>query len=145
MSNLNDVLKQFAIDVETAPYGNGHINETYVLDTTPRTILQCVNTSIFKNPDHVMENITAVTSYLREKIVAAGGDPMRETLTVIPTVDGKSYYRDADGRAWRMYYFIEGAKSYDQAETPELFAASAHGFGKFSVCWRISPRIPCTK
>ncbi len=131
MSNLNEVLKQFAVDVDTAPYGNGHINETYVLDTNPRTILQKINTSIFKNPDYVMENIAAVTAYLREKIVAAGGDPMRETLTVVPTVDGKLYYTDSEGGAWRMYYFIEGAKSYDQAETPELFAASAHAFGKF--------------
>ncbi|MBQ9806031.1 MAG: aminoglycoside phosphotransferase family protein [Clostridia bacterium] len=131
MSNLNEILKQFAVEVDTAPYGNGHINETYVLDTEPRTILQKINTSIFKNPAHVMENIAAVTSYLREKIVAAGGDPMREVLTVVPTVDGKLYYTDSEGGAWRMYYFIEGAKSYDQAETPELFAASAHGFGKF--------------
>ena len=131
MNNLSEVLKQFAIDVETAPYGNGHINETYVLDTNPRTILQRVNTSIFKNPDYVMENIVAVTAYLREKIVAAGGDPMRETLTVVPTVDGKPYYLAPDGGAYRMYYFIEGAKSFDRADTPELFAASAHGFGKF--------------
>lgn len=131
MSNLNEVLKQFDVDVDTAPYGNGHINETYVLDTNPRTILQKINTSIFKNPDYVMENIAAVTAYLREKIVAAGGDPMRETLTVVPTVDGKLYYTDSEGNAWRMYYFIEGAKSYDQAESPELFAASAHAFGKF--------------
>jgi len=56
---------------------------------------------------------------------------MRETMTVVPTVDGKLYYLDSEGGAWRMYYFIEGAKCFDRADTPELFAASAHGFGKF--------------
>ena len=131
MSNLSEVLTQFGIEMDTAPFGNGHINETYVLNTQPRTILQRINTSIFKNPDHVMENIEAVTAHLRKKIAAAGGDPMRETMTVVPTVDGKLYYLDPNGGAWRMYYFIEGAKSFDRASTPELFAASAHGFGKF--------------
>ena len=129
MSNLNDVLKQFAVKVATVPYGNGHINETYVLDTDPRTILQKIN--LCENPDEVMENIAAVTAHLRKKIVAAGGDPARETLTIVPTVDGKLYYTDSEGGAWRMYRFIEGAKAFDRADTPELFAASAHGFGKF--------------
>ena len=131
MINLHEVLKQFGVDVDIVPFGNGHINATYVLDTTPRTILQKVNTAVFKNLDHVMENVAAVTSFLREKIIAEGGDPMRETLTVVPTVDGKLYYTDPEGGAWRMYYFIEGAKSFDHADTPELFAASAHGFGRF--------------
>ena len=33
---------------------------------------------------------------MRKKIIEAGGDPTRETLTVIPTRDGKSYYKDED-------------------------------------------------
>ena len=78
-----------------------------------------------------MENIALVTEHLRKKIVEAGGDPNRETLTVIPTVDGKSYYRAEDGACYRLYLFIERAVSYDMAETPEMFAASAHAFGKF--------------
>ena len=41
-----------------------------------------------------MENILGVTDFLREKIAAAGGDPTRETLSVIPAVDGKPYYKD---------------------------------------------------
>ena len=130
-TDLNEILKQFSIEVNTLPYGNGHINDTYLIDGNPKTILQRVNVSIFKRPDHVMENIAAVTEHLRKKIVAAGGDPLRETLTLVPTVDGKPYYLAADGSAYRMYRFIENAKSFDQADTPELFAASAHAFGKF--------------
>ncbi len=129
--DLNYILRQFAIDVECAPYGNGHINETFRVDAAPEIILQKINTTIFKEPDNVMANIAAVTTHLRKKILAAGGDPMRETLTVIPTVDGKPYYTAEDGSAYRAYYFIQGARTYDQAETPEMFAASAHAFGKF--------------
>ena len=130
-TNLNEILKHFDVATETAPYGNGHINETYVVDASPRAILQRINTSIMKNPAHVMENVVAVTEHLRKKIIAAGGDPMRETLTVVPTTDGKPFYLAPDGSAYRMYYFIQGARSFDRAESPEMFAASAHAFGKF--------------
>ena len=100
--DLNHMLRQFAVGVDTNPYGNGHINETYLVDCAPMTILQKINTTIF-NAEEVMENIAAVTAHLRKKILAAGGDPMRETLTLVPTVDGKSYYTDAEGNAYRMY------------------------------------------
>ena len=130
-TDLNKILKQFGIEVETAPYGNGHINATYLVQSDPPTILQRINTDVFKNPYHVMENIAAVTAHLRKKIVAAGGDPMRETLTVVPTANGDPLYIDDDGSAYRVFYFIQNAQSFDPAETPELFAASAHGFGKF--------------
>ncbi len=132
MSNdLRNVLRQFDIDWETETYGNGHINDTYLVESVPRTILQRINTAIFKDPDAVMDNIAAVTSHLVKKITEAGGDPKRETLTVIPTVDGRNYYRDSDGSCYRMYRFIHNAISHDRAKNPEMFAASAHAFGKF--------------
>ena len=130
-TDLNEILRHFAIEMETSPYGNGHINDTYLVESEPRTILQRINTAIFKRPDQVMANIAAVTEHLRRKIIAAGGDPKRETLTLVPTVDGFPYYTAPDGSAYRMYHFIKRAKSFEQAESPEMFAASAHAFGKF--------------
>ena len=130
-ASAREVLRHFDLDLPTDIYGNGHINTTYLVESTPRYILQRINTEVFKNPGEVMANIQAVTAHLRKKIVQEGGDPERETLTLIPTVDGKSYYRAPDGSCYRLYRFIEGAVSYDAAETPEMFAASAHAFGKF--------------
>lgn len=129
--SLQDVLSQFGLDVPTGAYGNGHINSTYIVESDPKCILQRVNTDIFRRPDQVMENISAVTEHLRKKIIAAGGDPLRETLTLLPTVDGKLYYTAPDGSCFRLYRFIDGTLSYDTAGTPELFAASARAFGKF--------------
>jgi hypothetical protein len=37
-------------------YGNGHINDTYVCGQPPY-LMQRINTTIFKNVDHLMENI----------------------------------------------------------------------------------------
>ena len=129
--SVQDVLRKFGLDMPLNSYGNGHINSTYIVESDPKCILQRVNTDIFRHPDQVMENIAAVTAHLREKILAAGGDPLRETLTLLPTADGKPYYTAPDGSCFRLYRFIENTVSYDTAETPALFAASARAFGKF--------------
>ncbi len=78
-----------------------------------------------------MENITGVTSFLKEKIKQAGGDELRETLTVIFSKDGKPFYQDASGDYWRMYYMIEDAMCYDKVETEQDFYESAKAFGNF--------------
>lgn len=111
----------------------GLINTTRIVytDAGVRYILQKINTAVFKKPDEVMQNIVAVTEHLREKIRAAGGDETRETLTVIPTKAGESFYTDENGGAWRMYDFIEDALCYDSADSPELFGRVGKAFGNF--------------
>ena len=120
-----------------APYGNGHINDTFCVSVDTgaarpvRYILQRVNRYVFPQPEHVMENITRVTDYLRGVIAAAGGDPARETLTLVKTTDGGDFYIDPDGDLWRVYLFIEDTISRDLPDTPELFALSGAAFGRF--------------
>lgn len=126
---------------ELEPYGSGHINDTFRLKCqladggAKRYILQKMNDDIFKNPSELMENVMNVTSFLREKIIAAGGDPERETLNVIPTTEGRNYLEDVrqDGSRdyWRMYIFIENATSFDEVKEPEDFYNSALAFGNF--------------
>jgi len=123
--------------LEEMPWGNGHINDTFlvVFDVPEkgikRYILQKMNKDIFTKPIEVMENVTGVTSYLRDIIMENGGDPERETLTVITSKDGKPYYIDKDGEYWRAYRYIEDAASYDQPESLEDFYQSAVSFGHF--------------
>lgn len=123
--------------VDERPYGSGHINDTFLLTFEIaemgqiKVILQRMNNEVFTNPVELMENILGVTSYLRERIIENGGDPERETLNVIPTVDGKPYYLDSKGNYWRSYKFITDATSYDQVEKPEHFYQSAVAFGNF--------------
>ncbi len=78
--DLKDILTKFNIDTNIEIYGNGHINDTYLCETSPRFILQKINTNVFKDPNAVMENIYNVTCHVREKIKEAGGEPDRETL-----------------------------------------------------------------
>ena len=128
---LKEILDHFNISISPDSYGNGHINDTYLVRTNPGYILQRINTNVFKDPVSVMENIKAVTEHLREKISAAGGDPNRETLNLIPTVDGQPFYKDSDGNYYRMYIFIEGARSYDIVENPMQLYHAAKSFGNF--------------
>lgn len=122
---------------ELMPYGSGHINDTYLLRFSIgvmgsiRVILQKMNSQIFKKPEELMASIQKVTSYLADQITDEGGDPERETLTLIPARDGRSFYMDGDGEYWRSYKFITGASSYDRVVKPEHFYESGLAFGIF--------------
>ena len=137
-----EIVPKFAIEgtlTEAVPYGSGHINDTVRLTCAlenggqKRYILQRMNDGIFKNPVELMENVMNVTSFLRKKIVERGGDPERETMNVIRTVDGDNFLKDEDGDFWRMYIFIENATSFDMVRTPEDFYNSAVSFGNFQL------------
>ncbi len=129
--DLVAISKEFNVDITTAPYGNGHINDTYVVEGKPRYIMQRINTSIFSNVDELMGNICGVTEHIKNKLIAEGGNPERETLTVVMTRSGKPYYKAEDGSCFRMYRFIDNAVSYDAIEDPVQLYHAARAFGKF--------------
>ncbi|MEI3492525.1 MAG: aminoglycoside phosphotransferase family protein [Blautia sp.] len=121
---------------ECIRYGSGHINDTYRLtyetsQGTKRYILQRMSRNIFKKPVELMENISGVTSWLRKKIIENGGDPERETLTLVKSQTGLLYFVDSDGEYWRVYLFIEGATCYDAVKDDNDFYQSAVAFGHF--------------
>lgn len=125
--------KQFNTDeiISIEPYGNGHINSTWIAihkstnGKSYKNLLQKINSYVFKNPDELMENIINVTAFLHKKVKADG------TITVIPTLNGKSYYRDDFGNYWRVYKFIENTTAYQQIENEDDFYTCGLAFGKF--------------
>ena len=64
----------------------GHINVTYRVATDGEDdyVLQKINRGVFNDPRKLMENLYSVTAFLGKKIAASGGDPKRQTLTLIP-------------------------------------------------------------
>ena len=111
----------------------GHINNTYrvTTDDARKYTLQTINKYVFKHPDRVMANITAVTSFLKKKITAVGGDPDRECLTVIFASDGKPFVLDDEGNYWRLYKFIDNSYTVDSVENLEQIRSAGEGFGRF--------------
>jgi hypothetical protein len=136
--DVRAVARQFQIHGDflgAEPYGSGHINDTYcvVFDqagTRVRYIFQRINHNIFKNPVALMENIARVTSHLGAKI-SGEADASRRVLTLIPARDGQPFYRDADGNHWRVYLFIEKARTFDAVESAQQAFQAAKAFGQF--------------
>ena len=134
---LRQAAEAFAFDRpagEAERFGAGHINDTFAVwaaDRSKRWILQRINTDTFTDPAGLMENVTGVTAYLRRQIIERGGDPDRETLNVIPTLDGKPYYTDTEGGAWRAYIFVEGTVCLQKVENERDFYTAAETFGNF--------------
>ena len=134
---LRQAAAAFAFDRpvgEAERFGAGHINDTFAVwaaDRSKRWILQRINTDTFTDPAGLMENVTGVTTYLRRQIIERGGDPDRETLNVIPTLDGKPYYTDTEGGAWRAYIFVEGTVCLQKVENERDFYTAAETFGNF--------------
>ena len=139
--NFNEIISKFDLQGELVScerYGEGHINETYlaVVDNNgvkTQYILQKINNKIFKNVEGLMKNISSVTEFARQRIIAKGGNPDRESLSLVYTKDGKSFYycADCDGY-FRVYKFITDAITYQVVEKPEHFYQSAVAFGEFA-------------
>ena len=109
------------------PYGSGHINNTYRVETDKgrEYILQRINKNVFKDPVSLMGNIIAVTKHLG-KFTKSG-----ESLTLVPTTYNTFWDVDSDGEYWRMYDFITNSLCLQQAETPDDFMESGWAFGMF--------------
>lgn len=136
---IRSILDNFSIAgefVDFYPIDDGHINDTFTVvykvgGAELRHLLQRINTAVFKNPDELMANVDCVTSFLKDKIIASGGDSEREALYCKPTRTGKKYYIDSKDRVWRLYNFVENSFSHNTIESPEVFYNAGKAFGHF--------------
>ena len=136
---IKGILDNFEITgqfVDFYPIDDGHINDTltvvYNVDGEEmRHLLQRINTNVFKNPCELMANVDCVTSFLQDKIIAAGGDSERESLYCKPTRTGEKYFVDGENRVWRLYNFVENSFSHNTIESPEVFFNAGKAFGEF--------------
>ncbi|MBR2868946.1 MAG: aminoglycoside phosphotransferase family protein [Clostridia bacterium] len=139
ITTANELLNAFTFEGELKnirQLHDGHINDTYVFVFNDNGkehsyLVQVLNTYVFKMPDELMNNVVGVTGHLRKAVIANGGDPERECLTVYPAKDGKPYYIDSEGKFWRCYNFICNAHSCQSVENAEVFYNAAKAFGKF--------------
>ena len=120
----------YGLPAQMHAFGNGHINDTFVTEGHPRYVIQRINHRVFTNPVGVMHNFEAVTDYLRVRLIQTGGDPDRETLTLLHTKEGKNH-AVIDGNYFRVYRLVEDAFAYESLESAQQFHAAARTFGKF--------------
>ncbi|MDE6401925.1 MAG: aminoglycoside phosphotransferase family protein [Clostridiales bacterium] len=123
---MKEIAYSFAIIgdvISVEPYGEGHINRTYLVTTDKmRYILQRMNENVFVDIDGLMQNIVKVTEFIKSKGM--------ETLSVVPTKDGKRYLKGGTG-FYRMYEFIENTVTYQTVTDKKMFELCGEAFGNF--------------
>ena len=122
--------------VEVSPFGGGHINDTFLVKTSnegkeEKYILQRINHEIFTNVEKLMENYCSVCDYLKEVVKVRGGNPLRETITVVNTKDGGSFLKDSNGNYWRGILFIDNSITTEVIESKEDLYKTGKAFGDF--------------
>lgn len=139
--NLKEIFEYFAAEgtfLRGESYGSGHIHDTFRIETAEPDkddyILQKLNNKIFKNIPQLQNNIERVTVHLRNKLSSIpGSDVKRETLTLIPSGDGKTWITDREGNFWRMYIFISNHHSYNVVDNPDKAFEGGKAIGRFQA------------
>lgn len=135
MTNFQEIMNKFQVEGEVTdvkPLGHGNVNHTFEVICGGRYyVLQEINHIIFKYPVEVVNNQFLVTEYLREKIAAEGGDPVRETLTFIRTKAENQLLQTEEGAYYRLYCFVEQGIEAEKPATPEEMYEAAAVVGLF--------------
>ncbi len=125
--------------VSAAPLGSGHIHATYLVvhqeaGRRLRTVLQCLNRTVFPELERVMENVARVTAHQHAVLTRKGvPDAERRALRLLPPRAGGLAHVDAAGETWRAFVFVEGAHSRDVVRGPDDARAAAEAFGRFQA------------
>ncbi|MEH0153146.1 aminoglycoside phosphotransferase family protein [Limibacter armeniacum] len=136
---LRSIIGHFAVKgtiTSITPFGSGHINDTFLAETAEEGatdyILQRVNHAIFPRVDKVMENMERVIDHLKAKYTSMEGyDPSRNTMTIIPTLEGALYLFDEETGYWRVLERITQSRSYDQVTDVTQAYEAGKAFGEF--------------
>lgn len=138
INKINEVMKNFGISGEFKSYkifNSGHINTTcmIVVDDNgieKKYVMQKINTNVFKRPVEVMENISNVTTFIKNKYEQLGCNASRSVLNFHKTQNGYNYTIDNNGDYWRLYDYIDNSITYDEADCKILYE-TGKAFGEF--------------
>jgi Ser/Thr protein kinase RdoA (MazF antagonist) len=101
------------------PFGSGNINDTYLVQLDSPTehhfVLQRINTHVFRQPQHVMQNICCFTDHVQQRLQDAPLPPecRWEVPHVLRTRAGHDHWTADDGTYWRAIRFIHNAQTFD--------------------------------
>ena len=126
---LEKILSVYGLNPEKItiiPFGDGLINHTWkVSGNTGNYIFQKVNTSVFKHPQAIDENISGIKTYLSGKF------PDYLFISPVKATTSDSLYQD-NGEYYRLFPFVQGSHSLNYLENEDEAYEAAKQFGKFS-------------
>lgn len=135
---IKSLIDAFGIPVSVTgwkPYGHGHINDTFLIETpagVDNFILQRKNHNIFKNIQGMMNNIVLVTNHIRKKLLAKGEpQPDRKVMTYISDKANNYFVKDEEGNYWTLFLFIRDCHSIETVSHPDQAFSAGKAFGIF--------------
>ena len=139
MSSLESVAQQFDLNgnvTEIKPYGSGNINRTYLLttdsDPPAKTILQRINTTVFKQPRQIVENMVVITRHMEAQLGTQDHEvSMWRTPRIIMTRGGENCFIDQDGHFWRAISFIDSTVSFETVRDEDQAQRAGKALGRF--------------
>ena len=133
-----DLCNEFGLEGDFVGFkslNGGHINSTFLVrfeqNGKPKDfVLQKINKNVFSKPDEVMDNISNVTNYIKDRLKERGENASRRVLQFVKSNNGTYYYIDENGEYWRVYKFINKSVTFN---TPSLNILNETGkaFGDF--------------
>lgn len=122
---MKEIANQFILEgdiLSIEPYGNGHINRTYLVKTSANNyILQGINSNVFKTPLAIIANIELLWETQPNNHII---------LPMMPTQKG-GHSVTADEVVWRIFPFAEGYTSYEFIEEPWQAEKAANAYATF--------------
>ncbi len=112
---------------EALPFGNGHINDTYLvkLENAKAYLLQRINHNVFKDVQGMMNNIQKVTQHIASK-----GKP---SLHFYQTLEGKDFHKTAAGEYWRLMRFEPNTKSFETTSSHQIAEDTGRAVADFQI------------
>jgi Ser/Thr protein kinase RdoA (MazF antagonist) len=127
---FDDILINFGLNVSeytVRPFGSGLINHTFKINGVNQAyILQQINNSVFKHPDHIDNNLALIKQYLDET------NPGYLFVAPLKNQTGKSIIQAADGKFYRLFPFIEGSHTVNFLQDTKAAYSAAVQFGRFT-------------
>ena len=116
---------------EPHPLGEGLIHRTYAVRCGDRDlVVQRLNTTIFRNPEALTENLLRVTEHLARR--ETRNQPDRRSLRPLRARDGAGIHRDGSGDVWRAFLRIRDAEPARADAGPAALADAAAAFGDYA-------------
>ena len=125
--------------------GSGHIHDSFLVTTSgpaaPGHVLQRINERVFPDVTRLTAVVTRVTTHLGRR-AAGRPDPGRRALTVVESVDGGATARDDEGRWWRAFVQVAGARTHPEVHEPAVASQIATTAARFLVDMADAPGPP---
>lgn len=136
MHHYTSIAEQFISSghvTEVREFGNGNINDTYLVTTDlneeSHFVLQRINTQVFRQPKLIMQNMRVFTEHMRRRAREEGHH--WEMPRVLNVQDGQDYYVDAEDNFWRAISYVRGAQSFDTITSLDHAREVGHALGTF--------------